>query len=234
MPAHTVLQAMPSTPSRATLGWMQNPVRGLLHGSSAVLSVVGTVALWGRSGGDLGGRGALLVFGLSLVGLFSVSSLYHSVPWGRVWKGRMQRIDHAMIYVLIAGTYTPVAVIVLDGWLRVATLATVWGIAAAGTAQKLWWPGLSDRYSVALQVTQGWLAVPLLALLFERLGAPAVGLLVLGGLLYMLGMLAYASQRPRLWPHVFSYHEVFHVLVVGGSAAHYTMAFAYIAPFASA
>ncbi len=224
---------MPNTSPRATLGWMQNPVRGLLHGSSALVSVVGTVALWGRASGDLSGRGALLVFGLSLVCLFSVSSLYHSVPWGRVWKRRMQRIDHAMIYVLIASTYTPVAVIVLDDWLRVATLAAVWGIAAVGTAQKLWWPGLSDRYSVALQVAQGWLAVPLLAPLFERLGGQAVGLLVLGGLLYTLGMLAYASQRPRLWPHVFSYHEVFHILVVGGSAAHYTMVFAYIAPFAA-
>ncbi len=222
---------MQNTPSRATLGWMQNPVRGLLHGTSAALSIVGTVALWGRASGDLSARGSLLVFGLSLVCLFSVSSLYHSVPWGRVWKGRMQRIDHAMIYVLIAGTYTPVAVIVLDGWLRVATLATVWGIAAVGTAQKLWWPRLSDRYSVALQVAQGWLAVPLLAPLFGQLGGPAVGLLVLGGLLYTLGMLAFACQRPRLWPRVFSYHEVFHVLVVGGSAAHYTMAFAYIAPF---
>lgn len=151
---------------------MQNPVRGLLHGSSAVGSVAGTVALWGRASSDLSGRGALLVFGLSLVCMFSVSSLYHSVPWGHVWKSRMQRIDHAMIYVLIASTYTPVAVIVLDDWLRVATLAAVWGIAAVGTAQKLWWPGLSDRYSVALQ---GWLAVPLLAPLFERLGGRAAG-----------------------------------------------------------
>ena len=220
-----------NTPPRATLGWIQNPVRGLLHGASALLSVVGAAALWSRADGDLSQRGALLVFGLSLVCLFSVSSLYHSVPWGPVWKGRMQRIDHAMIYVLIAGTFTPMAVIVLDGWLRLATLGTVWGIAAVGTAQKLWWPKLSDRYSVALQVVQGWLAVPLLAPLADQLGWSAVGLLVLGGLLYTLGMLAFATQRPRLWPRVFSYHEVFHVLVVGGSAAHYTMTFAYIAPF---
>ncbi len=220
-----------NTLPRATLGWMQNPVRGLLHGASALLSVVGASALWSRADGDLSQRGALLVFGLSLVCLFSVSSLYHSVPWGRVWKDRMQRIDHSMIYVLIAGTFTPMAVIVLDGWLRLATLGTVWGIAAVGTAQKLWWPQLSDRYSVALQVVQGWLAVPLLAPLADQLGWSAVGLLVLGGLLYTLGMLAFATQRPRLWPRVFSYHEVFHLLVVGGSAAHYTMTFAYIAPF---
>jgi len=225
---------MPDSPPRATLGWMQNPVRGLLHGSSALLSILGAAALWGRAHGDLSERCALLVFGLSLVGLFAVSSLYHSVPWGRVWKGRMQRIDHAMIYVLIAGTFTPMAVIVLDGWLRLATLGAVWGIAAVGTAQKLWWPQLDDRYSVALQVAQGWLAVPLLGPIAEQLGSPAVGLLLLGGVLYMLGMFAFATRRPRLWPHVFSYHEVFHVLVIGGSAAHYILTFAYIAPFGAA
>jgi hemolysin III len=224
---------MTDTTARATLGWMQNPVRGLLHGVSALVSVVGAAVLWSQADGDLFARAALLVFGASLICLFSVSSVYHSVPWGRVWKGRMQRIDHAMIYVLIAGTFTPAAVIVLDGWLRVATLATVWGIAAVGAAQKLWWPRLSDRYSVTLQVAQGWLAVPLLVPLSDRLGWSAVGLLVLGGLLYTIGMLAFATQRPRLWPRVFSYHEVFHVLVVGGSAAHYTMMFAYVAPFAA-
>lgn len=225
---------MLNTPPRATLGWMQNPVRGLLHGSSALLSVMGTAALWSRAGGGLSERVALMVFGVSLVCMFSASSLYHSVPWGRVWKGRMQRIDHAMIYVLIAGTFTPMAVIVLDGWLQLATLTTVWGIVAVGTAQKMWWPQFSDRYSVALQVAQGWLAVPLLAPVFDRLGGPAVELLVLGGVLYTLGMLAFATQRPRLWPHVFSYHEVFHILVVAGSAAHYAMTFAYILPFRAA
>jgi len=222
---------MLDTTSRATLGRMQNPIRGLLHGTSALLSVVGTAALWSRAHGDMFERGALLVFGLSLVCLFSVSSLYHAVPWSRVWKGRMQRIDHAMIYVLIAGTFTPMTLIVLDGGLRLAILALVWGIAAVGTAQKYWWPQLSDRYSLALQVAQGWLAVPLLAPIADRLGTPALSLLVLGGLLYMLGMLAYAFQRPRLWPRVFSYHEVFHVFVVAGSAVHFAMTFAYIAPF---
>lgn len=225
---------MLNTPPRATLGWMQNPVRGLLHGASALLSVVGTAALWSRAHGDVSKHGALLVFGLSLICLFSVSSLYHAVPWGRVWKGRMQRIDHAMIYVLIAGTFTPMTIIVLDGSLRLAILAMVWGVAAVGTAQKYWWPQLSDRYSLTLQVAQGWLAVPLLAPVSDRLGTPAVALLVLGGLLYTLGMLAYASQRPRLWPRVFSYHEVFHVFVVAGSAAHFSMTFAYIAPFVAA
>jgi hemolysin III len=225
---------MPHTTPRATLGWMQNPVRGLLHGACALLSIVGAAALWSRANGDLSQRSALLVFGLSLVCLYTVSSAYHSIPWGRVWKGRMQRIDHAMIYVLIAGTYTPLAVIVLEGWLRIAALGTVWGITAAGVAQKLWWPRLSHRYSVALQVAQGWLAVLLVVPLSERLAWPAVGLLLLGGLFYTVGTVAFATQRPRLWPRVFSYHEIFHVFVVGGSASHYAMTFVYVARFGAA
>jgi hemolysin III len=224
---------MQHTAPRATLGWMQNPVRGLLHGSSALLSVVGTAALWSQPGSDLFERCTLLVFGLSLVSLYAVSSAYHSVPWGPAWKGRMQRIDHAMIYVLIAGTYTPAAAIVLEGPLRVAALGTVWGVTAVGVAQKLWWPRLGHGYSVALQVAQGWLGVLLLEPLSDRLGWPAVALLILGGLCYTLGMVAFTTQRPRLWPRVFSYHEVFHVLVVGGSAAHYAMTFVYLAPFAT-
>lgn len=213
---------------------MQNPVRGLLHGASALLSVVGAIALWNRTDGDLFEQGALLVFGISLVGLYTVSSAYHSIRWNSLWKGRMQRIDHAMIYVLIAGTYTPIAAIVLDGWLRSAALGTVWCITAVGGAQKLYWPQLAHGYSVALQVCQGWLALLLLAPLYERLGWPPVALLLLGGFFYMLGMLAFTTQRPRLWPRVFSYHEIFHILVVGGSLSHYAMTFLYVARFGAA
>ena len=219
---------------RATLGRMQNPVRGLLCGSAAVLSCIGAAALWARGAEAPSQRGALLVFGLSLVCLYAVSSLYHSVAWGEVWKQRLQRLDHSMIYVLIAGTFTPMAAIVLDGWLRWAALLAVWGIAVVGAAQKAFWPHIGQRVSVPLQAAQGWLAVPLLLPLSERLPGSALLLLVLGGVLYTLGMVAYATQRPRLWPQVFSYHEVFHVLVVAGSVAHYTMTFAYIAPFAAA
>jgi hemolysin III len=135
--------------------------------------------------------------------------------------------------VLIAGTYTPVAALVLDGWLRAATLAAVWGIAAVGAAHKLCWPLVGHRFSVPLQATQGWLALPLLVPLSERLSGPALALLVAGGLLYTAGLIAFATERPRLWPRVFSYHEVFHVLVVAGSASHFALAFAYVAPFAS-
>ena len=215
-----------------TLGRMQNPVRGLLHGAAALVSIAGSALLWMHSPGDLSRRTSLLVFGLTLVSLYTVSSLYHSVLWRPLWKQRLQRLDHAMIFLLIAGTFTPVAVIVLEGALRAVALSAVWGIAALGAAQKIFWPRLGHAYSVSLQVLQGWLALPLLLPLSERLSGPPLALLVAGGLLYTVGMIAYATQRPRLWPRVFSYHEVFHVFVVAGSASHWIMAFAYIAPYA--
>jgi hemolysin III len=217
---------------RLKLWKMHHPVRGLLHGSAAILSVVGGAALWARAEFDFPRQLALLVFAASLVGLYTVSSLYHSVPWERTWKDRMQRVDHSMIYVLVAGTYTPIAFVVLEGPARAIALSVVWGIAAGGILQKIAFPDVGMWLSITLQMIQGWFGVLFFWPLAERLPAPALFLLCLGGVLYSVGMVMLVTERPRLWPHVFSYHEVFHVFVIGGSAAHYAMTLFYVAPFA--
>lgn len=211
---------------------MQNPVRGFLHGGAALLSLVGAIVLWHRGAGDPGLRAALLVFGASLVGLYSVSSLYHSVPWQTTWKGRMQRADHSMIYVLVAGTYTPFAVFVFDGWACWLALAATWGIAAAGIAQKILWPDVDPAVSIAMQTVQGWLALPFFGPVTRALPPEAMLLLLAGGLLYTVGMVLFVTRRPRLWPRVFSYHEVFHVCVVAASALHYAALLAFVTPLA--
>ncbi len=217
---------------RLKLGRMQNPVRGFLHGTAAIASVLGGIVLWVRCSGDLSRQVALLIFALSLVSLYTVSSLYHSVPWRRVWKERMQRVDHSMIYILIAGSYTPLAYIVLDGWIRWAALSTAWGIALVGILQKVFLPKLGDWFSITLQTTQGWVALPFLVPIAQRLPFPAMLLTVLGGILYTVGMVFLVTERPRLWPRVFSHHELFHICVVGASGAHYTMMFLYVTKFA--
>lgn len=216
---------------RLCLGRMQNPVRGFLHGAAAVLSLVGAAALWRAGEDDVGMRIALLVFAASLVALYTVSSLYHSYPWRPEWKQRMQRLDHAMIYVLVAGTYTPIALAILDGWLLAAALAATWGITLVGTAQKIFWPHVPHAVSITMQVVQGWLALPFLGLVARTLPAGAFWLVVLGGLSYTIGMIFFVTRRPRLWPHVFSYHEVFHLCVVAGSALHYAAILGYVARF---
>jgi hemolysin III len=214
---------------RLCLGRMQNPVRGFLHGSAAVLSMLGAVTLWHAGSGDLGMQIALVVFAASLVGLYTVSSLYHSYPWQVVWKRRMQRVDHSMIYLVVAGTYTPIALVVLDGWLLVAALVATWGIALGGIAQKIFWPEVGDWFSITMQMVQGWLALPFFGPVARALPREALLLVAVGGLLYTVGMILFVTRRPRLWPRVFSYHEVFHVLVCAGSAFHYTAILMYVA-----
>jgi hemolysin III len=214
---------------RATLGRMQNPVRGLLNAAAAAASLVGTVLLWTRGAGSLSRQLALLVFGVSLLGLYTASGLYHSVPWREAWKARMRRIDHAMIYVLVAGTYTPIAGIMLSGWRRSSILTAVWGIAVVGIAQKMLLPHLGAWVSIMLQMIQGWLGPFMAPPLARELPVQALLLIACGGLLYTLGMVLFVTQRPRLWPRVFSYHEVFHLLVVSASALHYLAIFAFVA-----
>lgn len=214
---------------RLTLGPIQNPVRALLHGTAALLAIAGTVALWHVAAGSGAVRWALAAFGGSAVALFLVSSLYHGGDWRPDAKKRLQRVDHSMIYVLIAGTYTPFAAVALEGWMRAAVLAGVWSITAVGVAQKAFFPAVRKRWSVALQLFQGWLIVPCLVPLAHHVPAPALALLVGGGIAYTFGALCYVSQRPRLWPAVFSYHEVFHVCVVLAASLHYTAALRYVA-----
>jgi hemolysin III len=222
---------MDSALDRLCLGRMQNPVRGFLHGAAAVLSTIGAAVLWSEARGDLGLQIALLVFAVSLVGLYTVSSLYHSYPWQALWKQRMQRLDHSMIYLVVAGTYTPFAMAVLHGPLLVAALVATWGIAILGIAQKVFRPQVGDWFSITMQMVQGWLALPFLGEFARRLPREALVLVVVGGLLYTVGMVFFVTRRPRLWPRVFSYHEVFHVFVCAGSALHYAAILTYVARF---
>jgi hemolysin III len=210
---------------------MTHPVRGLLHGSAAVVALVGAIILFAIAPGDGWRRITFLVFGLSLVGLFTVSSLYHSIPWREAHKQRMQRLDHVMIYVLIAGTFTPLAAIVLDGWIRVMTLVVQWGIVAVGGLEKTLRPTPSRNLSVALQTTQGWLGLLLLWPLSSRLPWTALALIGLGGLFYTVGMVLLVTNRPRLWPRTFSYHEVFHILVVAAASLHFAAISGYVLRF---
>lgn len=219
---------------RVRLGKMTHPVRGFLHGIAAVVALVGGVLLAVFGHGGFWSRFSLLVFGLSLVALFTISALYHSVPWRERAKQVMRRLDHTMIHVLIAGSFTPIAFIVLDGWLRWATLAAQWGIVAAGAVQKFAFREINGTVSVALQTTQGWLAILILQPMASRLPWTAIMLYALGGIAYTVGMVLLVTGRPRLWPRVFSHHEVFHILVIVGASLHFAAVARYLATYTAA
>jgi len=217
---------------RITLGRMQNPVRGFLHGTAAVVAVIGTVFLVVQTT-SLAGRIAMTVYGLGLLGLYATSSLYHAVPWRESRKLRMRRLDHAMIFVLIAATYTPIGVIVFDGWLRTVSLSVAWGTAFLGFLHHMFIRKQRFHLSIGMMVTLGWLSLLLMYPLAQRAGVALVVLFAVGSIIYTLGMVIVVTQRPRLWPRVFSSHELFHVFVVIASAVHFAAIHRFVAPLAA-
>ena len=210
---------------------MQNPVRGFLHGSAALVALAGTVFLITKAM-SLPGRIAMAVYGLGLICLYTTSSLYHAVPWREGWKLRMRRLDHAMIFVLIAATFTPIGAIVLDGWVRVVSLSVAWGIAAIGFSHHMFVRNQRFHVSIGMMVTLGWLSLPLMVPLANRAGVALVVLVAAGGIVYTIGMVIVVTNWPRLWPRVFSSHELFHVFVVTASALHFAAIARYVVPLA--
>jgi hemolysin III len=205
-------------------------LRGVSHQWAFAISVVAGGALVLAADG---GRATLAagIYALSLSALFGVSALYHRINWKReemrLW---MRRLDHTMIFVLIAGTYTPFALLVLDGDLARVVLIALWTAAAAGVILNLVWITAPKPVSAAVYVGVGLIAAIPLPELIDRISPVAIGLIVVGGLLYMAGALVYALRRPDPSPAVFGYHEIFHLLVIAAAAAQYAAVAAYALP----
>ena len=174
---------------------------------------------------------AATIYAISVAAMFGASALYHRIDWksgsARRW---MRRLDHSMIYVLIAGTYTPFALLVLDGGLARAILITVWSGAALGIALKMLWPDTPKWLTAAVYVALGWVAVAAFPQLAGEIGVLGMTLLAGGGLLYTAGAVVYALRRPDPAPAVFGYHEIFHVLVIAAALLQYVAVAAYALP----
>jgi hemolysin III len=172
---------------------------------------------------------AAAVYAASVVALFGASALYHRIDWvsaaARRW---MRRLDHSMIFVLIAGTYTPFALLTLDGALATVILVAVWTGAAAGVAMTMLWIDAPKWLIAIVYVTLGWVAIAAFPQLFDVLGITAVAMVAAGGLLYTAGAVVYALRRPDPAPTVFGYHEVFHVLVILAAALQYAVVAFYV------
>jgi hemolysin III len=177
------------------------------------------------------GRATLAVgiYALTVAGLFGVSAVYHRVNWmsaaARRW---MRRLDHTMIFLLIAGTYTPFALLTLHGALATAILVAVWGGAIAGIVLNLVWIDAPKWLSAVVYVSLGWVAVLAFPALFDDLGVTPTVLVALGGVLYTIGAVVYALRRPDPVPAVFGYHEVFHALVIAAAAVQYSVIAFYV------
>ena len=170
------------------------------------------------------------VYAVALAGMFGASALYHRIDWrprAALW---MRRLDHSMIFVLIAGTYTPIAVLLLDGALSRIVLGLLWGGAILGLVLKLVWIGAPAWLTASTYVALGWIGVPTLPQLVRVGGVAAATLLVAGGVLYTAGAVVYARRRPDPKPAVFGFHEVFHVLVVAAAVVHFVAVAFFVVP----
>lgn len=167
---------------------------------------------------------ATAIYAATVIGLFGVSAVYHRVNWGsvraRMW---MRRLDHTMIFLLIAGTYTPFALLVLDGALSTGILIGVWAGAAAGVVLNLIWVDAPKWVTAVVYLGLGWVAVVAFPELVREMGVTATVLLGAGGLLYTAGAVVYALRRPDPVPAVFGYHEIFHLLVIVAAALQYAV-----------
>jgi hemolysin III len=173
---------------------------------------------------------AAAIYAASVSALFGTSALYHRITWKPSARRWMRRLDHSMIFVLIAGTYTPFALLVLHGTLAHVVLAVVWGGALLGIVLKLVWIDAPKWLIAAVYLALGWVGVVTIPQVASRAGAGAVSLLVVGGLLYTVGAVIYALRRPDPSPKVFGYHEIFHLLVIAAAATHYAAVVAYALP----
>jgi hemolysin III len=166
---------------------------------------------------------AVAIYAVSLSALFGTSALYHRVNWARPSVRQwMRRLDHSMIFFLIAGTYTPFALLVLEGTLAMAILAVVWIGAIAGAIVEMIWIDHPKWASALIYLSLGWVAVAAFPELWTSMGPAGTLLVAAGGLLYTAGAVVYATQRPNPVPATFGYHEVFHLLVIAAAVAHFS------------
>ena len=209
-------------------GRVKPRLRGVFHelGFYAAAALAVPVVLTAEPGR---GRAAALVFTISLTACFGASALYHRPTWSRSVRLWLARLDHAGIYLLIAGTYTPVCLLVMSpGW-RVPVLAVVWSGAGAAILAKLFWVGAPKWVSAVIATSLGWVGVVAFGQLMKL---PVAGLVLLvgGGLLYSVGAVVYALRRPDPKPLVFGYHELFHVFTLAAAACQYVAIAFFVLP----
>ena len=212
------------------IGSLKPRLRGVFHQWACFCSVPLGVALV-IAADNAGARIALSVYAITLVALFGVSALYHRIDWRSLAARRwMRRLDHSMIFMLIAGSYTPFAVLALHGPLALAILIAVWAAAMIGVVFNLFWGAGPNWVRAVLYIALGWIAVAALPQLAAAIGLVGLSLAFLGGALYTVGAVVYAVRRPNPVPAVFGYHEIFHILVIAAAALQYAVIAFWVVP----
>jgi hemolysin III len=211
---------MPGPMSMPDLTEVRPLLRGVTHAWTFWFAVAGAILLLVVAPTGTA-RVSAAIYGVGLCALFGGSALYHRWRWDPRWRPLLRRIDHSTIFVFIAATYTPVALLVMHGTLRWAILAAVWAGALAGVILSVAWINAPRILQALCYLALGWTVVFALPQMLDRLDITPLVLLAAGGVLYSIGAIVYATQRPNPWPRVFGFHEVFHALVIAAATVQF-------------
>jgi hemolysin III len=222
MPVDTPASNGGSLPKRLGDALGRPRLRGWLHLYAFAVSIVGGIVLVALSASRPGWAPfwSTLVYAVTVCGLFGISALYHRKLWGPRGYVMMKRLDHSMIFVFIAGTYTPFCVVLLPPHTAEVILTVVWCGALAGVALKMLWPHAPKWLAIPLYIALGWVSVFMLPDLLAIGGVAIVSLLAAGGLAYTVGAIVYAVKRPNPWPATFGHHEIFHACTLVAAICH--------------
>lgn len=212
------------------LSKLREPVSGLTHLGGAVVALVGQIVLLALGWPVVEKFVSVLVYGLSLVALFSASATYHLVNAGPNVTKILRKLDHSAIYLLIAGTYTPFCLNAFTGFFRWGMLSIVWGIAIVGILVKLFYMDAPRWLSAGIYVLMGWLCLMAAGEMSTALTPFALGWLAAGGIIYTLGAIVYATKIFDFFPGKFGFHEVWHIFVLLGALAHFVAVVGVILP----
>lgn len=208
----------------------REPVNGLTHFFAACLSVIGTFILLFIGHHDLALTIALAVYGVSLVLMFSSSALYHLKKATPEGLKKLRKLDHTSIYLLIAGTYTPICVYFFSGFWKWGMLSIIWAIAVAGISFKLVYLNAPRWLSTAIYLMMSWLALAGIGEILRTMPAGALFWFFAGGFFYTFGAVIYAIKKPNFFNGKFGFHEIWHIFVILGAFSHYMVIAAFVAP----
>jgi hemolysin III len=211
------------------LSKFRDPVSGAIHLFSAILAVFGLAALLIPGRGGLLKELSLLVYGLSLIFMFSSSTIYHSVNTNPDALLRLRKMDHSSIYVLIAGSYTPLCLNFFTGFWRWGFLDIIWAFALAGIIIKLFVINAPRWVTAGIYLVMGWMSVFAMQNMIATMPLGALLWLFAGGLFFTVGAMIYITRKMDFVPNVFGFHEVWHIFVSMGALCHFIMIFVYIA-----
>lgn len=211
--------------------FMREPMNSLTHWAGALLSTVGLILmLWYTNSDNWVAIMSMWIFGLSMIFLYTSSAVYHMAKASEKALEWYRRVDHMMIYVLIAGSYTPICLLVLDqpkGWI---VFSVVWSVAAVGILMKIFWMDAPRWLSTMFYLAMGWAGVFVFPDMYRNLDHGAVVWISLSGLFYTIGAVIYALEKPDPLPRILGFHEIWHLFVLSASFCHFWMVYWYITP----